>query len=154
MRNVRIDATAAYRLVEMVVAEKGADHRYPMGGQCEYFSYGGAACLIGHVIDCLDPEAMEKFLDFEGYDEYPNDGADVGDLMRYYFPETEFTFSTEAVRFLSMAQSIQDSTVFIRPGVRLHPTWGDVLDRTSKDFNLRSGDNSPDYDPEEEEDSE
>src|SRR6266581_1249361 len=51
MRNVRIDATAAYRLVEMVVAEKGADHRYPMGGQCEYFSYGGAACLIGHVID-------------------------------------------------------------------------------------------------------
>ncbi|WMI33977.1 hypothetical protein SEA_ERENYEAGER_107 [Microbacterium phage Erenyeager] len=106
--------------IERVVADRGEDYVYDNGRNkkweqgCFYASKDGESpsCVVGFVVNALNPEAFRKIVEVE-----IGGGAsfDVQDALAY--TDGELNISTEARRALQKAQDEQDGG---KP-------WGDAL---------------------------
>lgn len=136
-----IEAREALELLARAVKEKGADYVYPnVGNGCTYVRDGLPSCIVGHVVNYIDPEIIPVIGEWESNGvEYKLDEGDnriypeVTHLAEGNFgdssadelnealirdPDVSFQFSRQAVRVLRVAQLNQDNGC----------QWGDALD--------------------------
>ena len=97
--------------LEESIAEKGADYTYPRAGGCFYALNGHPSCIVGHVVNRIDPELFHKLIELD------RDGGDTDwATMAERLGLDGDPFLTDA---LAAAQEAQDRG---RP-------WGVALDR-------------------------
>mgnify|MGYP003441213565 CR=1 FL=1 len=97
-----------------IVEEKGGDYRYdPEGHGCLYAADGTPSCLVGHVINALDPEAFTILAGMEADRSMSMPAVELrdGDWLAEDF------WSDDAEVAMQAAQDAQDSGL----------TWGQAV---------------------------